>query len=138
VVNGYKPGAYQVPGLSARGVLITAVTIEDNDLVMLKNTINGRKILYTAGAAFGSVGISGELLLGSAECGGAGGVKYQTVVDWFNTVRVSKSKTPINVSVLGVGYKVFITGMGVSQADPEYNLQGFTIIGTLANPPVKS
>jgi hypothetical protein len=133
-VGSYTPGAYSVPGLTSQGVLISAITVEDNDIIMLKSTINGNKIIYTAGTAFGSVGISGEVLLGSVKCKGK---DFQTVVSWFEKARVSKSSRPVSVSAHKVAYNVYVTGMVVSQADPEFNTQGFTIVGTLAQPEVK-
>jgi hypothetical protein len=134
-VGKYDTGSYSVPGLTRQGVLIRAIAIEDNDMIMLKSTINGNKIIYTAGASFGAVGISGEVLLGSASCLNAQG--FQQVVDWFEKVRVSVSKTPVSLSAMGVAYNVYVTGLAVAQADPEFNVQGFTIVGTLAQPAVK-
>lgn len=133
-VGSYAPGAYSVPGLTMEGIIITAVTVEDNDIVMLKSSINGNKIIYTAGTAFGAVGISGEVLLGNASCKNK---DFQSVVKWFEKARVSKSSRAVSVSVHNTAYNVYITGLVIAQADPEYNTQGFTIVGTLAQPAVK-
>lgn len=134
-VGKYTTGSYSIPGLTRQGVLINTVAIEDNDIVMLKSAINGNKIIYTAGASFGSVGVSGEVLLGSNSCQNTSG--FQQVIDWFETNRVSVSKKPVAVSAMGVAYNVYVTGLAVAQADPEFNIQGFTVVGTLAKPAVK-
>lgn len=122
-----------VPGLSRRGVLLNAVMIDDQDLILPQTTINGRKILYTAGTAFGNVQIAGEVL-GGPVSNGYMGDDLGRVVDWFEQNRVGRSQSPVNVSVGSKGYKVYIHGLSIGENDPELNIHRFVVVGKTAKP----
>lgn len=134
VTNGYSRGMNMIPGLSRRGVLLNTVMIDDQDLILPRTAINGRKILYTAGTAFGNVQIIGEVL-GGPVSNGYMGDDLSRVVNWFEQNRVGRTQSPVNVSVGSRGYKVYIHGLSMGENDPELNIHRFAIVGKTAKPP---
>ena len=132
-------GLYKIDGLpSGSGILIQGISVVDPGVIHKKHTIDDKKILYSFGAAFGDVGAEGLLLLGPIEGGSASmGSSLDELQEWFETNRVSASKTPVKFSAGGRGYMVFVTALIKGSGDPSMNEQGFEIRGVLAGPASK-
>lgn len=125
-------GAYAVEGLeSMKGdypLLIDSVNFNKNDILLPVACLGNFKVLYSFGQGFGSVQIVGTILLGP----NADGSKFGSLIDWFEQHRSSKSGTPVNVSVLSAGaVKVYLSGLSISDADPNFNTQRFALTGVL-------
>jgi len=129
-------GFYKIEGLEAKkgpgdALLIMSVSPEKNDIVAPVVTLENTKILYSFGSNFGNIAISGMLLLGKS---GTPGQCLKTLTDFFDSNRVSKSSSPINVSGPSTGWKVFLTGLKIGEADSVNNTQPFVLVGTIAEP----
>lgn len=113
-------------------ILIDGVDGGDQDIVFPVVTLDDKKFLYTMGEDFGRITITGMALLGKAE---QGGQAFSTVVSYFNTHRVSRSKEPISVSYPGkVSQKVYPYALIVAKPDPEFHIQFFQIQAIIATP----
>jgi len=135
VASSYQAGLYQVEGIQLPRVLITGMPLEDSDIILRQQTINGNRILYSMGPAFGEIAITGELLLGPA--GESKGEILDALIRWFEANRVSAKKGPISISAGQTGYKFFMYRLALGQADPEFNTQTFILQGALAKPASK-
>lgn len=129
-------GFYKIEGLEAKkgpgdALLIMSVSPTEADIVAPVVTLENTKILYSFGSNFGDITISGLLLLGKS---GTPGQCLKTLIDFFDSNRVSKSSSPINVSGPSTGWKVFLTGLQVAEADSINNTQGFALAGKIAEP----
>jgi hypothetical protein len=113
-------------------VLWTGVNIEEKELFSPVRTLSKSNVLYTFGNDFGTVAIHGEILLGPA--GGGGKEALEKVINFYQEKRLSVYKNKIKISA-GVGYAVYLTGLVIGSADPEYQTQQFSYIGFLAEPP---
>jgi hypothetical protein len=71
------------------------------------------------------------VLLGKS---GSPGQSLKTIVDFFESNRVSKSTSPINVTGPSVAWKVFLTGLSINEADSVNNTQPFALTGIIAEP----
>lgn len=134
-IGGYQPGIYKVEGLNIQGVLLTGVDRVDEDIIQRQQSINGLRILYTAGPAFGELGIAGEVLLGPP--GDQSDSRSSAIINWFQQRRVSASATPVNVSIGESSAKVYLHRLSLTQADPELNIQSFFLQGSVATPASK-
>jgi len=135
--EGGGSGLYNLPGISdlkgeGYAVLLNGADLGDEDLVFPVSTINGTKILYVFGENFGNVHIAGQALMGEAK---SSSHVLSRIIAWFQEHRVSKSKRAINFSMDGQGYQLYITGLVVGAADPEFNIQNFAIVAMIASPP---
>jgi hypothetical protein len=129
-------GFYRVEGLEAKkgpgdALLIMSVSPEKSDIVSPVVTLENTKILYSFGSNFGTITISGMLLLGKS---GEPGQCLKTLIDFFDSNRVSKTSTSINVSGPGTAWKVFLTGLRIAEADSVNNTQAFAMSGAIAEP----
>jgi hypothetical protein len=129
-------GFYRIEELQAQkgpgdALLIMSVNPEESDLVVPVVTLENTKILYSFGSNFGNITISGLLLLGKS---GVPGQCLKTLIDFFEKHRVSKSASSINVSGPSTGWKVFLTGLKVGEADSMNNTQSFALFGTISQP----
>jgi hypothetical protein len=119
-------------GTAEAPILIDGVDGGDQDIVFPVVTLDDKKFLYTMGEDFGRISITGMALLGKAE---QGGKAFSTVVSYFNSHRVSKSKEPITVSYPGnVSHKVYPYALIVAKPDPEFHIQYFQIQAIIATP----
>jgi hypothetical protein len=129
-------GFYRVEGLEAKkgpgdALLIMSVSPQKSDVVAPIITLENTRILYSFGANFGNITISGMVLLGKS---GSPGQSLKTIVDFFESNRVSKSTSPINVTGPSVAWKVFLTGLSINEADSVNNTQPFALTGIIAEP----
>lgn len=129
-------GFYYIPELQAKkgpgdALLIMSVSPQKSDVVAPIITLENTRILYSFGANFGNITISGMLLLGKS---GTPGQSLKTLVDFFDSKRVSKSSGPINVAGPSTAWKVFLTGLNIGEADSVTNSQSFALTGIIAEP----
>lgn len=129
-------GFYTVEGLQAKkgpgdALLIMSVSPQKSDVVAPIITLENTRILYSFGANFGNITISGMILLGKS---GSPGQSLKTVVDFFESKRVSKSTSPISVTGPSTAWKVFLTGLNIGEADSVNNTQSFALTGIIAEP----
>lgn len=127
-------GAYSLSGLSRGGnnspILILGASLTDIDVVLPVTTLNKLKILYTFGEGFGNVSVNGIILLGS----GGGGSSLSSVTSWFSGKRVSSGQSTADLSFPGGAYRLYVTGFGLGDPDPQFNIQPFMIYGLVASP----
>lgn len=128
-------GAYALEGLD-RGsaespILIQGADLHDADILLPVSLLDGGKILYTFGRAWGDVSVAGVVLLGSA---GDGSLKK--VKSWFESRRVggSTDPRPVNLSTPGGPYKLYIHAFGLGMPDAEFHIQPFMVYGKIASP----
>lgn len=131
-----ESGFYTVEGLQAKkgqgdALLIMSVSPQKSDVVAPVITLENTRILYSFGANFGNITVSGMILLGKS---GVPGTSLSTIVNFFEKYRVSKSPSPVKVSGPGVGWNVFFTGLNIGEADSVSNSQSFALTGIIAEP----
>lgn len=129
-------GFYYIPDLQAKkgpgdALLVMSVSPQKSDVVAPVITLENTRILYSFGANFGNITISGMILLGKS---GTPGQSLKTLVDFFESKRVSKSSSPIDVSGPSTSWKVFLTGLNIGEADSVNNTQSFALTGIIAEP----
>lgn len=129
-------GFYYIPDLQAKkgpgdALLIMSVSPQKSDVVAPIITLENTRILYSFGANFGNITISGMILLGKS---GTPGESLKTLVDFFESNRVSKKSSPIDVSGPSTAWKVFLTGLSIGEADSVNNSQSFALTGIIAEP----
>lgn len=138
--GGSGGGWYKLDGLEGGGgggagsgpVLLLGAQLTDSDLVYPVTALGNVKILYTFGQRFGDAQITGAVLCGPA---GTGGGKFGKVISFFESKRVSVSQTPVNLSVPGgKSYRIYLTGLGLAEPDPELHVQPFVLYGLVAQP----
>ena len=133
-VEADSSGWYKLDGLTGDQdypILITGAQTADRDLVLPVTALGNLKLLYTLGSRFGDVQVRGAVLAGPAITNGS---VVGDVIDWFDTSRVSKSGTTVNLSVPGnKGYKMYVTGLGLADPDAEFHVQPFIVYGLLAS-----
>jgi hypothetical protein len=129
-------GFYYIPDLKAKkgpgdALLVMSVSPQKSDVVAPIITLENTRILYSFGANFGNITISGMILLGKS---GSPGQSLKTLVDFFESKRVSKSTSPIKVSGPSTAWQVFLTGLSIGEADSVNNTQSFALTGIIAEP----
>lgn len=127
----YRIEELQAPKGPGDALLIMSVSPTKSDIVSPVVTLENTKILYSFGSNFGSISISGMLLLGKS---GVPGQCLKVLIDFYEEHRVSKTTSPINVAGPSTAWKVFLTGLQIGEADSTYNTQGFVLSGVIAEP----
>ena len=128
-------GIYKVEGLETKKgaypLLITAISWGKRDLLLPVSCLNGVKIIYSFGPGFGEVVVRGNILLGPL-AGGAGTQNLQGLIDWFEGKRVSKSRKPVQLSILRQGaVRAYLNTLQIAEPNPEFQTQMFAIGGVL-------
>lgn len=127
-------GSYRLSGMPGGSnespILILGASLTDIDVVLPVTTLNNLKILYTFGEGFGNVSVMGLVLLGS----GGSSASMGAVTSWFRSNRVSKGKHTADLSFPGGAYRMYITGFGLGDPDPQFNIQPFVVYGLIASP----
>ncbi|MEG1542963.1 MAG: hypothetical protein RR382_00365 [Tannerellaceae bacterium] len=133
---------YRVDGLRDKledAFVITNVLSSESDIIAQVATVDDYRVLYTFGKAFGSITITGILFLGGEYPGMCGKGKpgaVKALYEWFDEVRVSKTKKPIVVSCLGSErWKVYIVSTALMRHDASFNTIEFSITGAIAPNP---
>ncbi len=138
VVNGLpknSAGVYSVDGLESKKgqypLLITGISYDKKDMILPVTCLNGVKVLYSFGEGFGQVVVRGQILLGP-QAGGGSTSHLQGLIDWFQSKRVSKSRTPVKLSILRSGaVRAYLNSLQIAEADPQFHIQQFAMGGVL-------
>ena len=138
VVNGLPAGGsgiYKVEGLETKKgsypLLISSISWGKRDILLPVPCLNGVKVIYSFGPGFGEVVIRGQILLGPL-AGGGGTRNLQGLVDWFEQRRVSKSKKPVKLSIVGQGaVKAYLNTLQIAEPNQEFQTQMFAMGGVL-------
>lgn len=138
VINGLPKngaGIYAVSGLESKKgqypLLITGISFDKQDLLLPVACLNNVKVLYSFGEGFGQVVIRGQILLGP-QAGGGSTSHVQGLIDWFQSKRVSKSRTPVKLSVLRSGaVRAYLNSLQIAEADSQFHIQQFAMGGVL-------
>ena len=120
-ISGFPTGSANAP------ILLTGFTPTKKDLVLPVTTLSNKKILYTFGTDFGTIAISGVILLGPVGQP-TGGI--EEVNGWFESNRVGNksSGSPSDISFIGQGaMKAYVIGLTYGQGDPNINAIPFSI-----------
>jgi len=130
-------GWYKLAGLNAGSaespILIVGAQLTDSDIVLPITALGDIQIVMVFGRQIGDVQVMGNVLCGEDA---SSGQSFAAVVSFFNAHRVSKSLTPVSLSLPGgQNYNIFINGLGLAQPDGQYNIQPFIIYGMIASPP---
>lgn len=110
-------------------ILLMSVTSDENDLIAPMPCFDNQNIMYVFGRDIGDVQINGKILMGPMRGGGSPGLGQ--LKGYFKTNRLSNSKRPITVSQ-GPGsgaIKMFLTGLGVGEIDPNLHVLPFVLRG---------
>ena len=128
------PGVISIPGLpTASGgtaILLRSFDMGDKDMVAPVATLDRKKILYTFGEDFGDFSASVWVLLG----GGTDSTPLSKVIRWFKEQRVSKQNATLKISAGNQAYNCALTGMRVSEAMPDFNIQPVQLSGVIIDP----
>lgn len=109
-------------------VLLQSVTIEDKVVNLPVVTLDGVRILYVFGKAWGDISVGGLALLGA----GGSGSALADVVGWFKANSVENEDKVVSVSLPGgVAYKFYATALSIGDPDPEYQFFPFTVYGKI-------
>jgi len=127
-------GFYSLDGLgggaNSSPIMILNGGVNDTDIVLPVSTLNNKKVLYTFGRSFGNVTVNGMILLGpngkSATLG--------SLLGWYQSNRTSGGGGTVNFSFPGGAYKLYVVGLVISEADPQFNIQYFQVAGLIASP----
>lgn len=126
--------AYKIDGWcngAGSGYLITVddVNITDKDLVLPVTAVDDKRVFYRFGKNFGQIQV-----IGTVYCGCAGRSYINSalgkVQQAFESIRVSKSGRPKNVSVSsGFKCKAYFTDLTLGQVDAEHNSIKYVLSG---------
>ena len=106
--------------------VILGITLALQEIVQPTVTLDDKRALYVFGSAWNEVTLQGMLLLGGSSGIGAIAGALQT---WYETNRVSVAKAPVMVSIgTSAGIQVYVVGLRLEAANPEFNTQNFSII----------
>jgi len=126
-------GFYSIEGLQATNSIILLQGVERGftDILQPVVTLEDTKLIYSFGTDFGSINIYGEVLLGPA---GGSGNGIEDVVNFFQAKRISKTKTPVPVSIPGSkAVPAYLYSLTVGRVDPEFHVQPFLLTGLVAD-----
>ncbi len=103
-------------------IILQTLTIDDKVVNMPVVTLDGVRILYVFGKAWGDIGVGGIALLGKGGTGGA----LAEVVNWFKKNSVENEDKVVSVSLPGgVAYKFYATALSIGDPDAEYQFFSF-------------
>lgn len=111
-------------------VLINNVAFGKNDIVLPKPCLDNLRVFYTFGKGFGSITVSGEILLGPVGSMNAGEALLNDYIDKY---RVAQINDFIQVSSLsgGVSYPFYLVNGGATGLDPQLHILNFQLQGVL-------
>lgn len=119
---------YYVKGLStAKDVIITNIPVGSQDIIGASSSLGGTKTLYAFGKAFGTLSISGIVLLGDCLASTSSSVKK--IEEWYNKNRVTVAKKPVSISYghAGGGKSVYPVNLQFPDLDNSKHIQSFII-----------
>jgi hypothetical protein len=123
-------GFYSIkPPLPNKGggyCVILGITLALQEIVQPTVTLDDKRALYVFGSAWNEVTLQGVMLLGGSSSHGAVAGALQA---WYEENRVSVSKKSVSVSIgTSAGMQVYVVGLRLEAANPEFNTQNFSII----------
>lgn len=104
--------------------LIQNAPLSFSEIVQPSVTLDDARSLYVFGSAWSEMSVNGIILLGPDS---AGGKILRSFEEWYETNRVSKLMDSVGLSVCDKPYEVFVVGLQLGQADPQFNRQEFSI-----------
>mgnify|MGYP000644462124 CR=1 FL=1 len=110
---------------SSPPVIVQGAQFADQDIVLPINTLNKKKFIYSFGTHFSDGQLMGVVLMGMS--GGA------SLVSFVQSIRTSGGGDAVSLSTPLGGYRVYVTGFGLSTPDAEFNLQPFSILFKIAS-----
>lgn len=120
---GAKDGSY---------ISVQDIASSDADICSPVITVGGRNVIYEFGQNFGEISITLKLYMGCVLEKSSS--LLTQVTNWYKDNRISKKKTPIQISIAedSIAYKVYIHVMSLGQADAAFNTQIITFRGYIA------
>lgn len=113
-------------------IIINGTDTADSDSIFPVATLDSKKFVFVMGEDFGNLSITGMVLLGKSDQGGA---SFRKVVDYFASNRVGVRETPLTLSMPGrTSIKFMLHSLAVAQADPQFNIQYFQLRGIGVTP----
>lgn len=130
--SGPQGGFIKVQGLqtgtaSGGTVMLVGASLGGMDSVDPIDALDDKHVLDVFGPVFKPVQIIGVIFI--KQCSGGVGKGVDIVRGFFDSKRVSKSKSAVNVSVGNYKKGVYITSLQMGQADPVTNTMSFTLEG---------
>jgi hypothetical protein len=109
--------------------IFTGYTINEQEIVAQAACLNDLRVMYTFGKGFGSINVTGEMLLGAPE---ARSRNEGQLYDYYEKNRVSQLEKPVSLS-LGAGrsLKFFLVGLNISQYSVDFEILPFQLIGVI-------
>lgn len=104
-----------IPVHSGDGItLIDSLAYAEEDITLPITAIDDNRVLYSFGKNFGALNVTGTIYLF-----GCGSMSYQlsSIQNAFNRTRVSNSRSPKDVSALGIKCKVYYDRLEFFGAD---------------------
>lgn len=109
-------------------IILQSLTVDDRVVNLPVLTLDGVRILYVFGKAWGDIGVGGLAVLGK----GGTGAALAEVVNWFRTNSVEKSESAASVSLPGnVAYKFYATALSIGEPDAEHQFFPFSVYGKI-------
>lgn len=109
-------------------IILQTLTIDDKVVNLPVVTLDGVRILYVFGKAWGDIGVGGLALLGKGGTGGA----LAEVVKWFKDNSVENGEKSVSVSLPGgAAYKFYATALSIGDPDAEYQFFPFMVYGKI-------
>ena len=133
--SGDLPAELQPGAFKNNPMYITDVTVSDFDITGKVVCLNDKRVLYEFGKGFGSVTVSGEILLGLKDFGKKKG-KVKPIIQWFNEKRVSKQTKPLTISAgqdFGGVIKFYLTAFTCGQWEARTGTCRFQLSGDLVS-----
>lgn len=133
-------GFYRLDGFPSgeNGILLYSCSPTESDIHTPMVTLEGKKILYKFGKAFGNFSISGELLLGAAGSDGSGvsGSALADLTSYFEKHRLSNKDDPTILTAAGgdTKYYLYLIGLQIFDMNTEFHTMPFTITALIADP----
>jgi hypothetical protein len=127
--SGKGTGFYKlkppIPNASGGACLIQGIPLQLQEIVQPVVTLDDKRTLYVFGSAWSETTIMGVLLLGDNK---SGGQQLSSLLGWYESNRVSKSKKSVELSLGGKSIDAYIVGLRLEAANPAINTQGFSIL----------
>lgn len=122
-------GSYKLePEIKVGGggrVLMMGAPLTLREIVQPVVTLDDKRILFTFGSAWSEAQVMVKVLLGEAKSADASLGALQA---WYTQNRLSKKMdTALELSIGNKAHDVYLVGMSIGAADPNYNTQDVTM-----------
>ena len=114
-------------------VVIEDVSFVDQDITLPVVALDDKRVFYTFGKNFGGLVLTGSIFFGCGEVSMFPAMS--TIQDTFDEIRVSSSKEPLTLSIVGgFSCKVYVQQLEFMQAMPAFQSIKFRISCTVVPP----